>query len=351
MNGLGPMIISKTPLRVSFLGGGSDYKSFFEETPGCVLGSTINQYVYITLMPLPVFAEEKFRFTYRITESVDEVYNFKHPVVREVLKRTEDLIPFNIATMANLPGRSGLGSSSSFTVGLINALETFREKEISPKYLAEEAVNIERNVLLENGGYQDQYHAAFGGLRSYRFKTNNRVDTSKVIDDLTFIELLSSTLILVPVSGGRDSSAFAKITEDSILDSTKHSLLKELARKASSVSEYLLDPDNSASDKLGRLSDEVNTGWQLKEEISGPYENKAKIEEMIKKFKSLGATAGRLCGAGGSGFILLMSEIDDREILLRKLEEYHAFAIEITNEGSQIILNESDTYNSLGVVH
>ena len=344
------MIISKTPLRVSFLGGGSDYKGFFEETPGCVLGSTINQYVYITLMPLPVFAEEKFRFTYRITESVDEVEEFKHPVVREVLKRTKDLIPFNIATMANLPGRSGLGSSSSFTVGLINALETFLEKEIDPKYLAEAAINIERNALEENGGYQDQYHAAYGGLRSYRFETNNRVDTSKVIEDIAFIELLSSTLILVPVSGERDSSTFAKITEDSILNSVKHSLIKELANNALSVSEFLLDPNNSPSDKLRRLYDEVNTGWQLKEEISGPYANQLIIKEMIKKFKNLGATAGRLCGAGGSGFILLMSEIDEREILLRKLEEYKAFAIEITNAGSRIILNESDVYNPLGVV-
>ena len=345
------MIVSKTPLRVSFIGGGTDYKSFFEKTPGCVLGGTINQYVYVSLMPLPVFAEEKFRFTYRVTESVDRIESFKHPVVREVLKNTKNLIPFNIATMANLPGRSGLGSSSSFTVGLINALETFQENKTNPNHLAKKAVYVERDLLAEDGGYQDQYHAAFGGLRSYRFEANTGVDPSRLIEDSAFIQLLSSTLVLVPVAGERNSSTFAKITESSIMNPMKHSLLKEMSNRAFTVSEYLLDSAKSPYDKVTKLSNEVNLGWQIKEEVSGIYKNKLEIEEMLKKFKNLGAIAGRLCGAGGSGFILLMSEIGERRELLKKLQDYKAFPIELCHEGSRIILNESDIYSSLGVVN
>jgi D-glycero-alpha-D-manno-heptose-7-phosphate kinase len=344
------MIVSKTPLRVSFIGGGSDFENFFNKSVGCVLGTTINQYVYVSLMPLPVFAEEKFRFTYRVTESVDSVEEFKHPVVKTILSESKNLVPLNISTMANLPGRSGLGSSSSFTVGFLNALSTLENKVVKPEKLAEMAVQIERFKLKEDGGFQDQYHAAFGGLRSYKFEKSGLVDPTRIVKDNEFIRLLSSCLILVPASGPRDSSTFAKKTEKSILEPINFSALERMANLALDTSDYLLNSKISPEDKLGRLTETVNEGWKLKNELSGNHTNKVEIERMIEEFIKLGARSARLCGAGGSGFILLISAVGKRNDLLRELQDFNAFAIELESNGSHIILNEEDEYSPLGVV-
>ncbi len=344
------MIVSKTPLRVSFIGGGSDYEKYFSKSVGCVLGTTINQYVYVSLMPLPVFADENFRFTYRVTESVKLVDQFKHPVVRTVLSESKNLSPLNIATMANLPGRSGLGSSSSFTVGLINALKNFENRNVTRKTLAEMAIQVERIKLEEEGGYQDQYHAAFGGLRGYIFKPGGIVDTEGVVADIEFINLLSSCLILVPASGLRDSSGFARKMEKSISEPEKFSALERMAELALDTRTYLLDSKVSPEDKLDRLIEAVNEGWRLKKEVSGIYASKDEIENMIKRFIEMGARSARLCGAGGSGFILVISDVGKRSYLLKALENFNAFPVEIELNGSKIVLNETDEYSELGVV-
>lgn len=344
------MIISKTPLRISFVGGGTDYKKYFEKSPGCVLGTTINQYVYVTIMPLPTFADEDFRFTYRITESVKRIKDIKHPVVKSVLMEQENLVPLNMATMANLPGRSGLGSSSSFTVGFLNAIGAWGNKKPDAMELASEAIRHERIVLKEEGGHQDQYHAAYGGFRSYRFEQNGNVVNHRVDDDEVFASLLSSCLLLVPVSGSRDSSTFARETEKSISDPFKVKILDEMTELATRTSNFLLDGTNSSDVKMQKLLEAVNLGWELKEEVSGNYPNKEMINELIRSFKKMGAKAARLCGAGGSGFILLISEIKKRDELSYRLREYNAFNVEIERSGSQIILKERDEYSLLGVV-
>lgn len=344
------MIISKTPLRISFVGGGSDYKKYFEKSPGCVIGTTINQYVYVTIMPLPTFADEDFRFTYRITESVKKIEDIKHPVVRSVLMEQESLVPLNMATMANLPGRSGLGSSSSFTVGFLNAISAWGNKNPDALELASEAIRHERIVLKEDGGHQDQYHAAYGGFRSYRFEQDGNVVSKRVDEDGAFASLLSSCLFLVPVSGSRDSVIFAKETEKSISDPHKVKILDQMTGLAMRTSDFLLDMSNSPEEKMQKLLVAVNLGWEMKEEVSGSYPNKEHINVLINSFKEMGAKAARLCGAGGSGFVLLISEIGQREELSNRLSNYNAFNVEIERSGSQIVLRERDEYSSLGVV-
>jgi D-glycero-alpha-D-manno-heptose-7-phosphate kinase len=252
--------------------------------------------------------------------------------------------------MANLPGRSGLGSSSSFTVGLINALNKFENKDLSKEALADLAIHVERIRLAEEGGYQDQYHAAFGGLRSYIFNPGGKVDTERVVTDNEFIDLLSSCLILVPASGPRDSFGFAKKVEKSISEPEKFSVLERMVGLALDTTNHLLNSKVSPEEKLDRLVEAVNEGWKMKNEVSGSYTNKYEIEFMIQQFIAMGARSARLCGAGGSGFILLISDVGKRNHLLKALEDFKAFPIEVEPKGSRIVLSEEDQYSKLGVV-
>jgi D-glycero-alpha-D-manno-heptose-7-phosphate kinase len=344
------MIVTRTPLRISFIGGGSDYEGFFNYETGCVVGTTINQYVYVSIMPLPEFSAEKFRFTYRITESVQKASDFKHPVVRSLLSQLDDTQRLNIATMANLPGRSGLGSSSSFTVGLINGLGHLLKKSLTPLELANSAVRVEREILQEPGGLQDQFHAAFGGLRSYRFLSTGDVEASRRQGNDEFYEELSSRLVLLPMQEERDSSFFAQKTIAALQHEEEFNLVRELAQMALEISNSLGNESISIDTKISELIDAVNLGWKLKQEISGEYEGKNKVEELIQISLLAGAAAARLCGAGGSGFILLISQEGGRKKLLESLSKLKAFPISIEQEGSKVLLAGENGYSKLGVV-
>jgi D-glycero-alpha-D-manno-heptose-7-phosphate kinase len=344
------MIVTRTPLRISFAGGGSDYEPFFLQEPGCIVGTTINQYIYVSLMPLPVFAEEKHRFTYRITESVKSVNEFKHPVVRTLLEQYSNLSQSNISTMANLPGRSGLGSSSSFTVGLINAIEHHLGNKLSKTELAERAIHVERHLLREPGGVQDQYHASFGGLRAYEFSKEKGATRNSLIEDHELQEEISKRLVLVPMSELRDSSIYAQKTLDGIKEDSKYLQISAMATLARELKECLLSTSLSKQQKLESLIEAVNEGWRVKSNITGEYAADSPVAKLIEFCKSKGAAAARLCGAGGSGFVLLISEEGNRDVLLDQLKALNAFPIQIAPHGSEVILNENVRYSNLGVV-
>ena len=161
--------ISKSPLRVSFFGGGTDYPLYFHEYPGAVLGTSIDKFIYTIALPMAEFAENRFRITYRIVEAVDRIEDIKHNVIRTTLLHLGYDQPLNIAIISDLPGNSGLGSSSSFTVGFVRLMEHLRGRSITKFDLFRRAVHVERDLLKENVGIQDQIHAAFGGLNLYKF--------------------------------------------------------------------------------------------------------------------------------------------------------------------------------------
>jgi D-glycero-alpha-D-manno-heptose-7-phosphate kinase len=344
------MIVTRTPLRVSFAGGGSDYASFFSQEPGCVVGATINQFIYVSVMPLPVFAEEEHRFTYRITESVQDVRDFKHPVVRTVLQEIKTSFKTNISTMANLPGRSGLGSSSSFTVGLINGIQNLLGTQLSPEELSQAAIKIERNILGEPGGLQDQCHASFGGFKTYQFVENSKVVVSEASNNQRLTEAISKRLILVPMSKLRDSSKFAELTEESIKNKSKFEIVREMAESARELHAKLTCDYLDTEGKISNLIDTINDGWKMKSSLAGDYIGKSTVDELIALCLKMGAKAARLCGAGGSGFILLVSEEGMREVLVRELSHLNAFPIEICNTGSELVVSEAIEYSKLGVV-
>jgi D-glycero-alpha-D-manno-heptose-7-phosphate kinase len=310
------MIVSRTPLRVSFLGGGTDYPSFFNSSEGYVLGTTINKYVYVNILPLPEFAEERYRFTYRITESVLDFKAFEHPVVREVLKDKGWTQPLNIATMADLPGRSGLGSSSSFTVGLLHALEHFGHHKVNPASLAKESIRVERELLAEPGGWQDQFQAAFGGFKLYKFHAG-LVSSDFIKFESKFVDFISSSLVLVPMKNWRNSGAFAEVTSNKVEAGAGQKLALELARLALETSRQLIS-DLSLEEKFEILCSAINLAWGIKVNLS---ENTLdpKVLEKIQEGLVKGASAGRLCGAGGTGFLLFLVSPYLRESFLNSM--------------------------------
>jgi D-glycero-alpha-D-manno-heptose-7-phosphate kinase len=295
------MLIAKTPLRVSFIGGGSDYPRHFGRYGGAVIGTTIDQFVFTNLLQLNEQSVEKFRFTYRITESVSKVEDIKHPVVRTVLKELPSSERLNIGTMSTIPGGTGLGSSSAFTVGLIQLISARQGLIHSEEELAKQAVYIERNLLAEPGGYQDQYFAAYGGFNLICF-SDTETSVQHLIEDSQILQAVSSHIALIPVNKPRNSSEFAKKT-------IKHNELPENISRLQAEVEFTLAIAEQLKDckDVSRVVELVGIlvqrSWESKKEIYSPEERQSFVEteNMLKK---CGALSYKICGAGSSGFFL-----------------------------------------------
>jgi D-glycero-alpha-D-manno-heptose-7-phosphate kinase len=328
------MITSRTPLRISFLGGGTDFPTFFNSNIGYVLGTTINKYVYVNILPLPQFAEERYRFTYRVTESVMDYREILHPVVRAVLSDRDWALPLNIATMADLPGRSGLGSSSSFTVGFLRGLNHFEAREVPPSQLARDAVKIERELLCEPGGWQDQYQGAIGGFRLYKFDAGT-VTSNMIPFENNVVDYISDSLVLVPMQNWRDSGGFAEVTSRNVEVGSGHRLALNLASLTLETSQKLVS-NSSLQEKFEYLCSAINLAWSIKVELSqGTLD--PKVQEKIAEGLARGASAGRLCGAGGTGFLLFLVPPALRKSFVESMAKDLAFSISVEKGGSKIL--------------
>lgn len=336
MNSERVLRVAKAPMRISFIGGGTDFKSFYSrsEVPGRVLGTTINKYVYVMASEHPSFEPFKYKFTYRKTEEVNDIQTFEHPVVRATLQKLNWKTPLNLATMASLPGRSGLGSSSAFTVALLAALNS---KNISldeeREALALEAIEIERSLLNEPGGVQDQYHSALGGFRLYEFeKDKTRIHPKSANRD--FLKLLDNSLYLVASGPERSSHAHATKIEEGISDSKVYSNLVKMSELA--LETYLeIENSRSPEEKLETLKRGLRESWDLKKRIG--VNLSPKTLEIVKLGASLGADSFKLCGAGGSGFVAFLTS----PLIARRLEEafgvHHVFQPGISQEGVELV--------------
>ena len=323
------MFITRTPLRVSFLGGGSDYKEFFQDIPGYVLGTTVDLYVYVSVIQHSSLADSKFRLSYRLNEDVESIGDFKHPVVREILKaHYSNPVGLHIATQADVPARTGLGSSSAFTVGLLHAIQRLNKIDIDMDYLAKESVRIERVILNESGGYQDQYHAAHGGLALYRFDSHGVTRRQ-----LNNSEFLDKSMILVGIGAPRDSVEFANKIKERVTSNTGKTLATELSILAKYTSSAL-ESSNSDPEKRALLSEAMNEAWKLKQNLSQELLNPSVIE-VIELAMNNGASAAKLCGAGGSGFVLVMCEPTNLENLMKTFIDYPVREISSIPHGTQ----------------
>lgn len=327
------MWVSKTPLRASFLGGGTDYPSYFRSHPGAVLGGTIDKYVFIQALPLAPIAEQKFRVTYRTTESVDRVEDIRHPVIRETLKLHNWTDPLNIATMSDLPGGTGLGSSSAFTVGFINLVHRLKGIELTRYELARQAIRMEQDILKENVGVQDQIHAAFGGLARYEFSGDSfsieplRLTTQR-------LSLINRSMILVYTGAHRSASDILNTQEKRTKSGSNADYLREMY-EMTSVGATILEAGGDDLAALNHFAELLDHGWKLKRQLSDTVTTSA-IDDLYMAGKELGARGGKLLGAGGGGFVLFVVDPDLHPAFEIRFGRQNIIPISMTNGGSSL---------------
>jgi D-glycero-alpha-D-manno-heptose-7-phosphate kinase len=325
--------ISRSPLRISFFGGGTDYPSYFHQSPGAVLGTSIDKYIYTIALPMADFAENRYRITYRIVEGVDRVEDIKHNVIRATLVEMAYGKPLNIAIISDLPGNSGLGSSSSFTVGFIALMEYLEGRSITKFDLFKRAVHTERDLLNENVGIQDQIHASFGGLNLYQFhKDDLTIRPAQMATECR--NALDRSLCLVYTGIQRHASATLheqlKNTEEKKIQKDLNHLVK-LCHDGLAVLEGK-KPETMLSD-LGKL---VSEGWETKRRFSTSV-TLPQIDEAYDEAMRLGAYGGKLCGAGGGGFMLFMAPDHVQAKMIEKFGEKSFVKIALEDAGASII--------------
>jgi D-glycero-alpha-D-manno-heptose-7-phosphate kinase len=331
------MHVVRVPLRISFAGGGSDYPQYFHEHEGFVLGTTINIFIYLMGIEHTILADHPYKLTYRKTDDADSYQNLAHPVASPAFELVKwDGPGVHISTMADVPGGTGLGSSSAFTVGMLHLLSSMQGKSWLPQQLASNAVKIEREILAEQGGYQDQYHAAFGGLSGYEFK-KSQINVSRILNPVA-IETISKSMVIVPIGNTRRSHDFAVSTANATKD--KSIQFAENARIAKNLHRDLSLAETS-DEVLDMLSKTINESWKIKLQYSNEISN-MEIDSLIQEGKTKGALAAKLCGAGGGGFILFIIKPENRTSFVSHFEKQNARVVNISNFGSTVInLNDA----------
>ena len=299
------MFLTKSPMRVTFIGGGTDHKSFFNSNEGATISSAINKFVYVITNEQPAFVNDKFRFTYRKTESVSKVEDFEHPVVRETLRFFEWVQPLNISTMADLPGSSGLGSSSAFTAALYQNLSTRLKKQIEAEALAKEIIYIERDLLNEPGGYQDQIITTHGGLRLTTYNQSNFVPSKDFLDK-DFIDYCQNRLLLVRTQSIKPNMKSAAANEKYFQSNLNNLELGELSDKTKEIWNTFVSHTTSR-DKFNTLQKAIQTSWTGKKNW-GEHIFTKEISHTINLLINSGVSHFKLVGSGGGGFILVAEE-------------------------------------------
>ncbi len=323
------MIISRTPLRVSFAGGGTDLKAFYQDQPGAVTSTAIQKYIYVTVNKK---FDDSIRVSYSKTEIVEHVDDLHHGLVREAMKLTGINKGVEITTIADIPSKgTGLGSSSSLTVGLLNALYAFKGKIKSRRSLAEEACKIEIEILGEPIGKQDQYIAAFGGVQHIQFNPDESVYVDPVICPIEVKRNLESNLLLFYTGITRKSSTIlkeqTKRTKDKIQVLQKMKLLSEEVRDSLNRHEV---------DNIGRI---LHQGWLYKKELASGISN-PDIDKYYQSIIDAGATGGKILGAGGGGFILVYATEEHHAKVRSALSSLREIKFKIEPQGSKIIYVE-----------
>jgi D-glycero-alpha-D-manno-heptose-7-phosphate kinase len=285
-----------TPQRISFVGGGTDLPSFYTNHGGGVISSAINQYVYVTVKQHSPLFDEAYRLSYYTTEHVQTLDDIENSIARECLRLVHVEPPLYIATTADLPASSGLGSSSSFAVGLLNALHLLKGERVSPAQLAEEACEVEINILGNPIGKQDQYQAAFGGLNHIFFKKNGRVEIDHLVLQNNLIDKIFENSLLIWTGIQRDASSVLLKQNESIAKNIDG--YKSLIKDNNDCKEMMLNPPADILSQFGGLLEKT---WQTKKSLEETISSK-EMDEMHSQVKSLGGYGGKLSGAGGGGF-------------------------------------------------
>ena len=325
------MIITRTPYRISFFGGGTDYPEWFREHGGAVLATTINKYCYITCRRLPPFFEHKHRIVYSRIENVKDIDDIQHPAVRAVLNWANVTDGIEIHHDGDLPARSGLGSSSSFTVGLLHALQGLNGKMAYKDRLATDAIHVEQNVIGENVGSQDQVSAAFGGFNHIEFHPNGSFDVSPVILPAHRREELRDHLILCFTGFSRIASEVAKSKIDNLKSREKElKIMRAMVDEAISI----LQNANEAIDSFGELLD---ASWKYKRSLSDRVST-PEIDTIYQAAMDAGAIGGKILGAGGGGFLLIFAKPERHAAIRDRLKNLIHVPFDFEDSGSRVVL-------------
>ena len=325
------MIISRTPYRISFFGGGTDYPTWYLKHGGQVLSTTIDKYLYISCRYLPPFFEHRLRLVYSKIETCQHVSELDHPSAREVLKYLDIDNGLEIHYDGDLPGRSGLGSSSAFTVGLLNALYAYQGQKISQHRLTTESIHIEQDLIKETVGSQDQTNAAYGGFNKIRFKQNGEIIVDPVTISYERIQALDKNLMLFYTGIIRTAEKVARSYVDVIEEKEK-----QLLRMYDMVDEAIEFIANGNLEGFGRL---LNDAWQEKRSLSKIVSN-SQVDEIYTSAIDAGALGGKLSGAGGGGFLLLYVPVEKQPDVKKKLSHLLHVPFSFEPNGSQIIFHD-----------
>lgn len=331
------MIITRTPFRISFFGGGTDYPAWYKEHGGAVLSTSINKYCYISCRYLPPFFDYKYRFRYSAREEVNDIREIVHPSIRECLRFMNIEKGIEMIHTSDIPARSGIGSSSAFTVGLLNALYALSGKMVTKRQLAREAIHIEQNLIKESVGSQDQVACSFGGLNKIEFGGNKEFYVNPIPISSEKTERLQKHLMLFFTGFTRNASDVADEQINSI-----HSRNSELKTMAGMVDEgiKILNDDKNDMVDFGRL---LHEAWKVKKSLTKSITTGI-IDEIYKSARDAGAIGGKLLGAGGGGFMLFFAAPEVQPLIKEKLKNilYVPFAFE--NLGTQIIVYSTQDF-------
>lgn len=322
------MIISRTPFRMSFFGGGTDYPRWFKDKPGAVLATTIDKYCYISCRYLPPFFEHKSRIIYSKMEHISELDEIQHPAVRETLRFLDVRDGVEIHHDGDLPARTGLGSSSSFTVGLLNCLYALKGFMPTKEQLTSEAIHIEQEMCQENVGCQDQALAAHGGFSLIEFGGENHLKARQVTVKKEILDDLQNHLMLYFTGFSRTASEIARHQIRNI-PKKEDSLTRMYGMVAEAV-------EMLNTERVSAFGELLHESWMLKRQLSDRITTDH-IDDIYSQARSAGATGGKLLGAGGGGFVLLFVPPDKQPAVRTRLKNLLRVPFRFENLGSQII--------------
>ena len=329
------MVITKTPFRMSFFGGGTDMEKFFREYGGTVISTTIDKYCYVTVRHLPRFFHYSTELAYSKMERVNEVGDIEHPAIREAMKML-DMHEIRLTYEADLPARSGLGTSSSFAVGMLNAFHCLKGTYAGKKQLADEAIYLERELCQENGGWQDQIAASFGGMNRIDFRRDG-YEVHPVIISPERKKQLNDRLLMFFTGFTRFSSDIQKENEKERKDRTAQ--LREMCCLADEAEQVLTDK-NASLNEFGRLLDYT---WKLKRQ-TGSRISTDSIDALYQRGISAGALGGKLLGAGGGGFLIFYVPMVRQQKVMEAMEGLLHIPFQFDNNGTSVIHYSPESY-------
>lgn len=337
------MIISRTPYRISFFGGGTDYPAWYRTHGGSVLATSIDKYCYISVRYLPPFFEHKHRIIYSLMENVKSTQEIKHPAVKAVLEYLNVQEGLEIHHDGDLPARSGLGSSSAFTVGLLHALKALKGEFISKTELGLKAIHIEQDLIKETVGSQDQIAVAHGGFNRIDFKQDGTIDVNPLIIPTKLKQTIEDCILVFFTGIARFSSEVAKTKVDNLNNRVNElkamgAMVDEAAHILQTASdgpgEESLSRMETAAQSIGKM---LHQSWQLKRGLSKAVSNDL-IDDLYTKAMEAGAWGGKVLGAGGGGFMMFMAPPERHTAIKKALESVLYVSVKFENTGSKIVV-------------